>query len=219
MKKLMLTLTHAKSLVHRACRAAVRFAEALKDALTELRPNTGIALSLLGKCAWLIPLLVVPHLFQTFPSYYKEFARGGPEWCWATLMLALITLDAQALIHKKYLLQMAALFFSMMLWYFLGAMAAQGAPRGYLGLWGTPGSWTWGIAAVGCLAGLVYTGQREYASKTADDFLVWRKFVIEEEARGAEWLKAQKAIGEKSEMQRNEIHKSEIHRSEFAGQG
>ena len=177
-----------ETLLARTGHVLLKFAAALKDALTDLEPNTGIALSMIGKLAWVIPLLTVPHLFNTFPTYYKEFAAGAPESAWAGLIGLIVCVDILALYHKAYALQMVSLLFNMFLWWFLGAMVAQGAPRGFLGLWGTPGSWTWACAAVGCLCGLVATGQKERTARNAADFLVWRRVMKEEESRGAAWI-------------------------------
>ena len=182
-------LHRAGRLLHWAGRLGLRLVEAIKDALTGLKVNTGIAISLLGKVCWLIPLIIVPHLFSTFPTFYREFAKGGPEWHWALLFLGLIVLDSIALLKERYGLQMATLGIGVFSWFFLAAMVAEGAPRGYFGLWGTPGSYLYSMAAVGCLVGLIYTGLNERAQRLVDDLLVWREFVEEESARGADWVR------------------------------
>jgi len=179
----------------RALASLFRVVGAVKDALGELHINTGIAISTIVKVCWLIPLMVVPHLFLTLPSFYRDFAIAGPEWRWAIVILGFISLDLFALARKNYSWQMTALGVGMFFWFFLACFVSQGSPRGWGGLWGAPSAYIYGAGATGCLIGLVVTGQAHKAESMAASFRAWQDHARHAELQGEDWIQPTGAKG------------------------
>ncbi len=133
------------------------FASAVKEALVETKPNATLLLNLSAKSCWLIPLLLCPHLFATFPAFYRSFHQQGSTALWIGAVGALAVADAVGLHLRAFKFQVGPLIANTFFWPFLATVISFGAPRGHLGCPASPWFFMCWALALGTLVGL---GQR-----------------------------------------------------------
>jgi hypothetical protein len=160
---------------------------ALKEASGDIKINSALLVSLLGKVAWAIPLTVVPHLFNTFPTYYGAFRQVWPEWVWAVVVVILIAADALAIALKLYEMQIICLFAGIFTWGFFSAMVSQGVPHGWAGLPATPAAYLYTFGAIGCTAGMYRTARAHGAMQEAQRSMLLAGAVEKERDAGQHW--------------------------------
>jgi hypothetical protein len=161
--------------------------QAIKDAASDIRVNSAILLSVAGKAAWVIPLLLVPSMFKTFPTVYSGFSQNGSERQWATLVCALILLDVAAMTHRGFYLQVTSLIVSGWLWFFFCSLISQHVPRGLLGTPGAPSAYLYLFGGVGCFVGLFRIVQNRRAKFEAIRMQAMAKDISEARKRGEAW--------------------------------
>lgn len=154
-----------------------------KDAVLEIRVNSGLLFSMLGKVAWLVPLVTFRHVFTTFPTFYRDFAETGPEWAWALVFLGFIACDCAAIIRRLYEWQIVCLVLGALLWLTLCRLVAAGVPHGTDGLPAAPTVYMYLFAGVGCLISAYRLIHQHGARQEAMQFLLVAKRVEAERAQ------------------------------------
>lgn len=153
-----------------------------KDALLDIRVNSGLLFSLLGKIAWIVPLIAFPHVFSTFPGFYHDFRETGPEWGWALAFLFFIGCDCAAIMRRVYEWQIVCLVFGAMLWLTLCKLVASGVPHGFGGLPAALTVFMYLFAGVGCIISAYCLVHQHRARQEMMDFLMIAKRIEAERA-------------------------------------
>lgn len=153
---------------------------ALKEALTEIRVNSFILISLVGKIVWLLPLLVSPDLFATNPTFYRAFEQQWPQWAWASIIGSFAVFDVVALTLRRFPLDLAALGVGVFLCAFLASLASMGAPHGRLGLPAAPFVYIYLFGAGGCLVGMLRRVSEWGPQQDAANLIRFRTFMERE---------------------------------------
>ena len=159
----------------------------LKEALMDVKVNSALLFSLLGKIAWVLPLALYSHLFALYPAYYKQFAEAGPEWKWALVILLLITCDMAAILRRAYEWQIVCLGAGALFWLTLARLITSDVPRGLLGLPAAPTAYIYFFAGAGCMIGAYRLIQQHGAKIDAQNYLIIADFVKKERDAGAYW--------------------------------
>ena len=157
------------------------------EALLETRINSALLFSLLGKVAWLTPLVTFRHVFATFPNFYHGFEVAGPEWEWSLAILLLITCDCAAIFRRVYEWQIICLVLGAMFWFTLCKLVAAGVPHGGGGLPAAPTVYMYLFAGIGCLIGAYRLVHQHGARQEAMHFLLITKRIEAERAAGLDW--------------------------------
>lgn len=159
-----------------------------KDALLEVRVNSALLFSLLGKVAWLTPLVTFHHVFMTFPGFYHDFQEAGPEWAWGMVILFLIACDCAAMFRRVYEWQILCLILGAMFWLTLCKLVAAGVPHGFGGLPAAPTAGIYLFGGIGCLIGAYRLVHQHGARQEAMQFLLITKRIEAERATGVDWV-------------------------------
>ncbi len=159
----------------------------MKEALMDVKVNSALLFSLLGKIAWVLPLAFYSHLFDLYPSYYKQFADAGPEWKWALVILLLIACDMAAILRRAYEWQIVCLGAGALFWLTLARLITSDVPHGLLGLPAAPTAYIYFFAGAGCMIGAYRLIQQHGAKTDAQNWLIIADFVEQERAAGAFW--------------------------------
>ncbi len=171
-------------------RLIVRVVQALKDAASDIRLHSALFLSMVGKLAWALPLLLVPKMFKILPGVYVGFEAEASEHVWAALLFALIALDVFAITRRTYGAQIAGLVAGGFTWFFFSRVITEYLPPQPLGIPTTPGGWLYLFAGIGCFVSLFRTAQKHHAEAEADNYLLLVHEVEQAQQRGEAWARA-----------------------------